>query len=276
MSVVELRPKKLPGLFTLADLPQRPSIAAHAFGSGWWELDRIFKLYHGQFTVVTGIPHHGKSTFVLNVLLKLARDHGIVSYLYAPENEGHLYEKLRGIWSGDDESFDYFASNLCVIQSAVPDHYHDEPQTLDWVLDRAADGIKNHNAEIVVIDPWNELDRARPKDMLLTDYVGECLRLIKQFCRTFPVCVIVVAHPTKAVTETNNEITSLYQIESSAHWYNKCDNGLIVRRSGNSAIVTSAKVRESPAAGKIGECHFSVDPVTGIFTPQTGAVDVGS
>ena len=274
MSVVELHPKKLPGLFTLADLPQRPSISASAFGSGWWELDRIFKFYHGQFTVVTGIPHHGKSTFLQNVLVKMAREQGVCSYLYVPENEAHLHEKLRLIWPGDDESFEHYASNLCVVQSAVPEHYHDEPQTLEWVLDRAAEGIRTHKAEIVLIDPWNELDRAKPKDVMLTDYVGECLRIIKQFCRTLDVCVVVVVHPTKGVTETGNEITSLYQIAESANWYNKCDNGLIVKRNGNAAVVTSAKVREI-GAGKIGSCHFVVDPETGIFTPQSGAVDVG-
>ena len=44
-----------PGYFSLAELPQRPSIAAHAISTGWWELDQIFKFYRGQFVVCTGI-----------------------------------------------------------------------------------------------------------------------------------------------------------------------------------------------------------------------------
>jgi hypothetical protein len=36
------------------------------------------------------------------------------------------------------------------------------------------------------------------------------------------------------------------------------------------AKVISAKVREI-GAGKIGSCHFYVDPLTGQFTPQYGS-----
>jgi hypothetical protein len=59
------------------------------------------------------------------------------------------------------------------------------------------------------------------------------------------------------------------------NWFNKCDNGLIVARDQDKSTtrVISAKVRESPAAGKLGVCYFTVDRNTGIFTPQKGAVD---
>src|SRR4051812_14159056 len=33
-----------PGLYALADLPQRGSVSKQAFGAGWPELDQIFKL----------------------------------------------------------------------------------------------------------------------------------------------------------------------------------------------------------------------------------------
>jgi predicted ATP-dependent serine protease len=65
--VLPLRPK---GYYSLADLPQRESIASIARGTGWWELDQILKLYPGQFIVTTGIAGHGKSTFWLNVIAK--------------------------------------------------------------------------------------------------------------------------------------------------------------------------------------------------------------
>ncbi|HEX7881943.1 MAG TPA: hypothetical protein VF499_04305, partial [Afipia sp.] len=67
------------GLYSLADLPQRGSVAKQAFGSGWPELDAIFKFYLGQFVVLTGIASHGKSTFMLNVMLKMALEKGVGS-----------------------------------------------------------------------------------------------------------------------------------------------------------------------------------------------------
>jgi twinkle protein len=258
------------GYYSLADLPQRGSVAAQSFGCGWPDFDEIFKFYKGQFVVVTGIAGHGKSTFLLNVLLRVARQHGVRSFLYAPENEAYLVEKLKLIWA-NDETFDHFADSMCFVQSAVPEGYDDPPHTIDWVLDQAVAAVKHDNAEIVMIDPWNELDRAKPKDMMLTDYVGECLRLIKQFCRSLDATVIVVAHPTKAVNEHGGKIASLADIEQSMNWFNKCDNGLIVVREPamNTAKVISAKVREI-GAGRLGSCEFHVDPNTGLFTPMYG------
>lgn len=270
--IVKLR---RPGYFSLADLPQRGSIAKQAFGTGWEDLDAILKFYLGQFIVLTGIPGHGKSTFLLNVLTMLAREQGIKSFLYVPENENYLREKMRALWQGPDESFDYFAANQCFVQSAVPEERNEPPHTIEWVLDKAAEAVRSDSVEMVWIDPWNELERSKPRDMLLTDYIGQCLMLVKDFCRTLDVIVGIVAHPTKPGSDKSRGVT-LYDIESSAHWFNKCDNGLIVIRDNdkNSCRVMSAKVREI-GAGKLGACCFAVDPQTGIFKPFKGSqVDV--
>jgi twinkle protein len=261
------------GYFSLADLPQRPSVASHALSTGWWELDQIFKLYPGQFVVCTGIAGHGKSTFLLNVICNIARKHGTRSFLYVPENEQHLSEKLRRIW-GDDESFKHFAREQCFVQSSAVDGIDQPPKTLRWVLEQAVKAVHEDDVDVVMIDPWNELDRAKPRDMLMTDYIGESLMMVKQFCRQLDATVIVVAHPTKAVNENGGRTATLADVEGSMNWFNKCDNGLIVVRDPekNTARVISAKVREI-GAGKVGACHFFVDPETGLYTPQYGAVE---
>jgi len=260
------------GYFSLADLPQRGSIEKQAFGVGWWEFDEIFKFYLGQFVVVTGIAGHGKSTFLLNLIVKLARERGVRSFMYVPENEAHLREKLRKLWEGGEESFEHFADSQCFIQSAVIGD-DGEAHTMQWVLGQAQTAVNHDKAEIVMIDPWNELDRAKPKDTLLSDYIGQCLMQVKDFCRRMNAIVIVVAHPTKAVNENGGRVAGLADVEGSMNWFNKCDNGLIVVRDPekNSARVISAKVREI-GAGKIGACHFFVDPQTGQFTPMHGGV----
>lgn len=259
------------GLYSLADLPQRGSIAKQAFGSGWPELDSILKFYLGQFIVLTGVAGHGKSTFILNVLMKMALEQGVGSFLYVPENESHLRDKLRNIWTGSEASFQHFCQSQCSIQSAIPHQQYEPAHTIDWVLDKAEWAVAHRKAEIVLIDPWNELDRARKRDELMTDYIGRCLMLIKDFCRSLNTIVIVAAHPTKGIVTQGGKVVSLADIEGSMNWYNKCDNGLIVvREAGNTAKIISAKVREI-GAGKLGTCHFMVDAATGRFTPQYGS-----
>lgn len=260
-----------PGYFSLRDLPQRPSVSKIAQSTGWWELDQIWKLYHGQFTVVTGIAGHGKSTFLLNVMCNQARQLGTRWFLYAPENERHLRDKLQRIW-GKEPGFELFCQHQCYVQTAPAPRYDTDPKTLDWVLDKAIVAIERDNVDVVMIDPWNELERAKPKDMLLSDYIGQSLMYLKQFCRSMNVSVIVVAHPTKAGV-ADRKVPGLADIEGSMNWFNKCDNGLIVWRDPDSSTseVISAKCREE-GAGKRGRAHFMVDETSGRFTPQLGAV----
>lgn len=262
------------GLMPLSQLPQRGSVEHVAFGSGWWELDQIFKFYPGQFTVVTGIAGHGKSTLMLNIIAKMAHEQGVATFLYVPENEGYLTEKLRNLWQYGEDYFGLFLDTKCIVQSAQArndegDAYH----TIGWVLRRAEEAVARWGVELVFIDPWNELDRARGKGENMSDYIGACLMQVKDFCRTMNVSVVMVAHPTKAVNENGGRIATLADVEGSMNWFNKCDNGLIVVRDAekNTARVISAKVREL-GAGRLGTCHFMVDPKTGIFTPMEGAV----
>jgi twinkle protein len=262
-----------PGYHSLAELPQRGSVAEISVGCGWPEMSELWRLYPGQFTIVTGIAGHGKSTFLLNVLQNVAREHELRSFLYVPENEAHVREKMKLIW-GDRGGFDKFAGDYCFVQSALPTAYDAQPKTLEWVLDRAVVAVERDGVNILMIDPWNELERAKPRDMLMTDYIGHCLMYLKQFCRSMNVSVILVAHPTKAGV-SEGKTPSLSDIEGSMNWYNKCDAGLICVRDpvGSTAKVISAKCREI-GAGRRGECHFYVDPHTGKFTPQVGGVSL--
>lgn len=261
------------GLYRLCDLPQRGDLENMAFCTGWWELDRIFRFYPGQFVVVTGKPGHGKSTFMLNVIAKIAIEQGIHSFMYVPENEANLFRKLQKIWKNESR-FEYFSQAQCLIQASPPVDSDESPHTIDWILDRAAKAMKNEQVNLVYIDPWNEIERAKPADMLLTEYIGHCIGMMKNFCRCLDAIVVIVAHPTKAVAEHGGRSVNLADIEGSMSWWNKADNALIIEREddSNRAKVISAKVREEPDAGRKGVCFFQVDPKTGIFTPEYGAV----
>jgi twinkle protein len=265
--VVRMLPK---GCYTLAELPQRESIEKSAISTGWWELDELWRLYAGQFTVVTGLAGSGKSTLILNVIANIAQK-GWKTFMFVPENEQSITEKLRRIWGGRP-GWGYFSTGQVIIQSSAEEAFGDEPMDLKAVLDRAVQVIERDGIEVLLIDPWNELEHLKPPDQLMTDYIRTALMYLKRICRHYGVAVILIAHPTKAVTEKGGRTPSLADIEGSMNWYNKCDNGLIVERvPGGATKVISAKVREI-GAGKVGVCHFDVDSATGRFTPQYGAV----
>lgn len=272
--IVDFKPPPPPGYYPLLKLPQLPPISDRTYTSTWWELDEIFRLYLGQFVVITGLAGSGKSTFVLNLLMNMAVGIGLRTFMYVPENENDIISKCRRIWNGNHKrsrgGFDHFAEYQWFVQSAATG---EDGRDLGWVLDRAEYAVAYDDCSVILIDPWNELERLKAKDELLTDYIGRVIGWAKDMCRQRNVTVIMVAHPTKSA---NGRSVTLADIEGSMNWYNKCDNGLIVERGkdSNTTTVISAKVRNSPDAGRLGACHFVVDPATGLFTPQYGGASL--
>jgi twinkle protein len=76
------KPYPVRGLYRLSDYPE----AAHLkpYCTGWQTLDEFIKLYLGELVIVTGIPSHGKSSWVLHLLCNLARLHGWRSAVSRP------------------------------------------------------------------------------------------------------------------------------------------------------------------------------------------------
>jgi twinkle protein len=146
---------------------------------------------------------------------------------------------------------------MLVFIDADPTGRVDEDFDLEWILDRATDGVLRDGIRLFVIDPWNEVEHARKGSESMTDYIGRSIRSIKRFAQQYQVAVIVIAHPTKDVAkEGKNRAVSLYDIEGSAHWFNKCDHGVVVDRpkpEEDEALIRVAKVRfeESGERGSV-------------------------
>ena len=269
MSTVPFPRHGIPGYYALADLPQSAPLSETVMSTGWEELDKILKIYPSQFIVTTGNAGSGKSTFLFNLIINLCWAHGKRAWLYVPENEVNLLQKMERLFNRHDKQFRSFASTRCFVQSSNYQHYGDEPRTIEWILGNALAAHEKDNVSLVLIDPWNELERARLEGENLTDYIGRCLMRVKMFARQTGCTMFMVAHPTKAA---NGRDVTLGDIEGSMHWFNKCDNGLIVKHEpgAKDTTVISAKVREQPYAGRIGHCIFLVDQDTGIFYEQQG------
>jgi len=119
-----------------------------------------------------------------------------------------------------------------------------------------------------MIDPWNEVEHARRRDESVTDYIGRGIRALKRFARLYDVAVIVIAHPTKDVgRDGKGRPPTLYDIEGSAHWFNKCDHGIVVHRPNafaDEAVLRVAKVRFEQS-GEKGEIRLRFDRQTSRF-----------
>jgi twinkle protein len=256
------KPFPVRGLYRLADYPERGSLSV--FSTGWGMLDKHIQMFPGEFMVVTGIPSHGKSTWVLNLLCNMAQLHGWRSALFSPEmpTVPHLRGKLRKIRGGHRPDVDAFIDEYFRFIDSDPTGGDDDDFDLDWIIDKATEAVLRDGIRCLVIDPWNEVEHARRRDESMTDYIGRGIRSLKRFARQYDVAVIVIAHPTKEVgKDGKSRPPTLYDIEGSAHWFNKCDHGVIIDRPNahaDESVIRIAKVRFEES-GEKGEIRMSFD-----------------
>ncbi len=260
------------GLYRLSEYPDLVPMAAISLG--WAIFDGLpgngwMKMFAGEFMVVTGTPGHGKSTWVLNVLVNLARKYQWRAAIFSPEmpTVPYLRNKLRRIIAGSDRpdaAADRFIEANFTFIDNDPNDEAGEDITLDWLLEKARDAVLRDGIRVFFIDPWNEIEHARRRDEGQSEYIGRAIRQLKRFGRQYEVAIIVAAHPTKDVFDRGKLRTpTLYDIEGSAHWFNKCDHGVIIERheSSSQSTVYISKVRFDES-GYRGAIKMKFDVVT--------------
>jgi len=223
------------GLYRLSEYPSLP--AFQPISLGWPLFDGIvpgngwMRIFAGEFIVLTGVPSHGKSTFLANVLWNVARDYGWRAAIFPPEmpTVPYLRDKMRRIIGGDDA--DRLIEESFLFIDNDPNDADDEDITLEWIIEKGRDAVLRYGIRALVIDPWNEVEHARRRDETMAEYIGRAIRALKRFARQYGVAVFVLAHPTKDVWERGKlRPPSLYDIDGAAHWFNKCDHGLVIWR----------------------------------------------
>lgn len=262
---------KAVGLYRMSDLP--PVIEPEAHEIGIIGLEKHYKIRLGDLAVYTGIPGHGKTTLVNEIAGRMAmKGWGVCFASFEQRPQTDHRRALRTFYNGAK----VIHQHEIQLQSAdrwiderfsfiVPDD--DDDASLDWVLEAAAAAVIRHDAKIVVIDPWNEMDHVRPPDTSLTEYVGLAIKRLKKFARKFWVHVIVVAHPAKIMRLKDGKIPvpSLYDISDSAHWYNKPDVGLIIHRTDDITTMIRAEKVRFDSIGVRGDVFGSFNVDTGRY-----------
>lgn len=269
------RPYPMKGVFKLSDYPDLPE--PETFSTGWHGLDHHLKLWLGELMVVTGIPSHGKSTFVLAMLRNLIDRYGwtvgVASFEIptVPYLRGKLRRLHLGVdrWSLDQRALaDQWIENHWVFFDYDPTADDDVDIDLEWVVERAIDAVLRYGIRVLLIDPWNELEHAKRRDETETQYVGRALRALKRFARQYEVAVIVVAHPTKEVGKDGKaRRPTLYDVEGSANWANKPDHGIVIdlpNAAQRETVVCVRKVRFENT-GRKGDYTLCFEEATGRF-----------
>lgn len=259
-------------VFTLHASPEQPGADI-----GWENAAGVFNVEPGQMTVVTGIPSHGKSTFIDALRVNLFRLHGWASAAFSPENwpaQTHLsllaemYARRNFYEMTQDDLYGVMCEVMRGFFFIQPDRDEDM-MTVDAILARAKALVYRSGIRVLVIDPWNEIEHAIPQGQREDQYISIQLAKIRRFARVNAVHVFLIAHPRQIEKDKNGGYPppTAYDIAGGAMWRNKADNILCVYRpnmqtSDTHVFVQKIRFRRNGKAGEMLKFSFHVGTST--------------
>lgn len=247
--------------------------------TGFPHLDEFYRPRLGTFTVVCGIPGHGKSSWMNHLMVNLAHDHGWKFALCAPESgtADEISAKLiqiannRPIEPGKvgrmdehelTEGMAWVRSHFWLIDGAG-DVDGFAALSVPEVLRRAEVLVRDEGIQGLVIDPWNQLDSARPRHMSETEHIAASISTCQRFAKAHRVHVWIVAHPTKMPLGEDREegMVHPYNTAGSAAWYSMCDQYLGIARGKWTTTPMEVRVWKikHEHTGQLGSAFFEYD-----------------
>ena len=241
--------------------------------TGYSNVDEIYTVAQGQLTIVTGYPSSGKSNFVDQLMVNLARNKSwkfaLCSFENAPEvhisrlieikTEKRFFEgRDRMTKEEKDEAFSWVNEHFMFLDSEGS-----EPSTIDSILERARIAVARSGVRGVVIDPYNYIENK--SHLPETEFISGMLTRVQAFAKAYGVHVWFVAHPSK-ITRSGMDLPRPdgMAISGSMAWWAKADCGLTIHRADKAVEVAVWKCRYR-WIGTQGETKLGYDKTTGTY-----------
>ena len=248
--------------------------------TGYKNVDQIYTIAQGQLSIITGYPSSGKSNFVDQMMVNLAKTEDWKFAVCSFENQPEIHisrfmeiykEKrfLEGTNRMTDEdrasAFKWVNDHFLFLDSEGA-----EPSTIDSILERARVAVARLGIRGLVIDPYNYIDNN--KGQAETEFISHMLTRIQAFAKAYGVHVFFVAHPSK-ITRSGMDLPRPdgMAISGSMAWWAKADCGVTIHRGeGNEVEVAVWKCRYR-WVGHQGETTLRYDKTTGTYWHQEDA-----
>lgn len=209
--------------------------------TGYPAVDEYMTVMPGQVSIVTGVPSHGKSEFVDQLMVNLAEAKNWRFAIASFENEPELHiaklisKRQRGQFfkHGDnrisrdqmEEGFEWVCDHFSFVHQADGDL-----ATIESILERFRVAVMRYGIRGAVIDPYNYI--RRDDRFSETDWISQMLTMIVNFARSHGVHVWFIAHPRilRPREDGTIPVPKGYDISGSAAWFAKADLGVTIHR----------------------------------------------
>jgi twinkle protein len=220
--------------------------------TGYSSLDNVYTIATSQLSVVTGYPSSGKSNFVDQLMVNLAKNEDWKFAVCSFENQPEIHiSRLMEIYTKKrffdgkermtqeekDHAFKWVNEHFLFI-----DTNGEEPSTLESILERAKVAVKRMGIRGMVIDPYNYIDLNR--DSTETEAISNMLSKVQRFVKTHDIHCWFVAHPSKINRSgVEQPRPDGMAISGSMAWWAKTDCGITIHRKDNYVEVAVWKCR---------------------------------
>jgi len=234
------------------------------------EMDKYFRWKKGEINLFTGYGNHGKSFFVLQLMLTKSIYDGWKWAVFSPENYpandfyDDLVEMYLGKWLNKMTTEEYIDGCSFIdkhIFYVYPENEHDinsiNEKFRHLVLKKGVDGV--------LVDPFNQLDHLQKPYQREDQYLSEILKDIKRFALLNNVSYNIIAHPKNPSYNQDKSlpVVDMYDIAGGAMWGNKTDNILSyyrtnfhINKNSPEVEIYVQKVKRKRTGGELG--HFSL------------------
>ena len=250
------------------------------FSTGYQSVDEIYTVAPAQLTVVTGYPSSGKSNFIDQIMVNLARTHDWKFAVCSFENQPEIHiSRLMEIYtrkrffegrdrmaeSEKEEAFKFVKDHFLFI-----DTNGEEPSTLDSILERARAAVKRMGVRGLIIDPYNYIELPRG-DGTETAAISDMLTRVQKFCKAHDVHTWFIAHPSKITRQgVEQPRPDGMSIAGSMAWWAKTDCGLTVHRKDHHVEIAVWKCRYR-WVGTQGETTMLYNKTAGTYSENLDA-----
>lgn len=287
------------GVYTLDEIPDEPPLRPIKLRTLGHDFEKHIGVCKGQVSFWTGWANRGKTAVMRHLMLALAHEHEwrigcamledkVKRTLVPAMRQSVLRMPAHEITETDRTRADDFIRDQ--FRFIIPPD--DSDVTVAWFLERAEACVRRHRCDMVVLDPWTELDLQTGGPVSENELIKNYLTAFTKFARVLDVHVAIIAHPRKAPEiGGSKKMPSGYDISGSAHFMNKCHLGVSIQSDEEIDNLTDIwvwKTKYAEIMGPRGIFHLQFDPSTLRFSeldkatvyewrhPEADVVDINS
>lgn len=194
------------------------------------DFDEYFRWKKGDITLCTGYGNHGKTFFMLQLMLTKSIWDSWKWAIFCPENypANDFYDDMVEMYVGkwlENMSEHEYTEALHFIDKHFFYVYPEDEHDIFSIHEKFRYLVMKKGVDGVMIDPFNQLDHHQKAFQREDMYLSELLKDIKRFALLNNVCYCIIAHPKNPNYNQDRSlpVVDMYDIAGGAVWGNKCD-----------------------------------------------------